>query len=477
LGQTVDISAGENLEQRVNRLEERISQLEQALALAQKHLEAAAAPARDTSAEAILAVEEVVSPKLTKVDELDQQVRVLARQRELDQEDAAVKAGETPQIVAGRDGFGFKSGEGDFQLNTSGYVQADGRAFTGGGGSQVDTFLLRRVRPVLQGTLYKYIGFRVMPDFGEGKAVLQDAYLELRYFPAASLRAGKFKAPFGLERLQSAIDLKFVERGLPTDLVPNRDLGVQLGGDLANSRLTYAFGLFNGTPDGGSVDTDTNDGKDFVARVFGTPFPGAGRLGFMGGLGVGFAVSAGTQDGALPSFKSSAQSTFFTYANGVTASGGRTRYSPQAHYYYGPFGLIAELVRSNQSVAKSGARSELSNSSWQVAGSYLLTGDKATFKRLSPLRDFNIGAGTWGAWELVARIGELSVDPKAFALGLADPSKSARRAHAWAVGVNWYLNRNVKIGLNYERTSFTGGTAGGDRDSEGTVLSRFQLAF
>ena len=41
-----------------------------------------------------------------------------------------------------------------------------------------------------------------------------------------SLTAGKFKVPVGLERLESATDIRFIERGFPTSLVPNRDLGV-----------------------------------------------------------------------------------------------------------------------------------------------------------------------------------------------------------------------------------------------------------
>ena len=46
--------------------------------------------------------------------------------------------------------------------------------------------------------------------------------------------------------------------------------------------------------------------------------------------------------------------------------------------------------------------------------------------------------------------------------GFADITKSARRASAWAVGLTWYLNRNVKYVLNYEQTSFRGGAALGD---------------
>jgi phosphate-selective porin OprO/OprP len=39
-------------------------------------------------------------------------------------------------------------------------------------------------------------------------------------------RAGQYKAPVGLERLQSASAIVFLERAFPTELAPNRDRGV-----------------------------------------------------------------------------------------------------------------------------------------------------------------------------------------------------------------------------------------------------------
>ena len=46
------------------------------------------------------------------------------------------------------------------------------------------------------------------------------------------------------------------------------------------------------------------------------------------------------------------------------------------------------------------------------------------------------------------------------------------------MGVNWYLNRYVKLVLNYERTEFDGGSATrGDRPTEGVILTRMQLSY
>ena len=88
--------------------------------------------------------------------------------------------------------------------------------------------------------MFRIFDFRIMPDFGGGQSLLYDGYVEGRFHPAAKLRAGKFKPPLGLERLQSAIDMVFVERAAPTLLVPNRDVGVQLGGEFAGGKLDYA---------------------------------------------------------------------------------------------------------------------------------------------------------------------------------------------------------------------------------------------
>ena len=64
----------------------------------------------------------------------------------------------------------------------------------------------------------------------------------------------------------------------------------------------------------------------------------------------------------------------------------------------------------------------------------------------------------------------------------ADPRQSAQRATAWALGVNWYLNRNFKLNLNYENTWFNGGGGGSarvplDRETERVLLTRFQIAY
>jgi phosphate-selective porin OprO/OprP len=411
-----------------------------------------------------------------RLDELDQKVRVLDRRSELDKEQAAEKAKTAGAVTAGKDGFSLKSADGAFQLKIRGYAQLDGRFYSGDDERPAnDTFLLRRIRPNIEGTLFKIFDFRIMPDFAQGQTVLFDGYLEGRFSPAFKVRAGKFKPPVGLERLQSATDIFFVERSYPTSLVPSRDVGIQVSGDVAGGALSYAVGYFNGVPDGGSSgDVDTEDDKDFAARLFFT----------RKGLGLGIGASQGSTTGSatatgLPGYRTPGQQTFFSYGTGVFADGDRIRLSPQGHLYVGQLGLLAEYVQSSQEVRSGAVVEELENEAWQVAGSWVIAGGEPSFRGVNPKTVFDPAAKTWGAFELVARISSLDVDDAAFPL-FANPASAASAADSVALGFNWYLNRNLKLMLDYERTTFEGGggIAGvGDREDESILFSRFQIAF
>ena len=95
--------------------------------------------------------------------------------------------------------------------------------------------------------------------------MIYDAYVNYRYEPALQLRIGKFKTPIGLEQLVTDRDLSFNERSLVTDLVPNRDVGAQLWGDVSGGVLSYAAGIFNGVGDArNSSNGPFDDNKTFA---------------------------------------------------------------------------------------------------------------------------------------------------------------------------------------------------------------------
>jgi phosphate-selective porin OprO/OprP len=413
-----------------------------------------------------------------KVEELDQEVKVAERKKELKDEDAATQAKNAASVTADTGGFTIKSNDGDFLLKIGADLQVDNRTYVGdGSGAGADTILLRRVRPTFSGTVYKYVDYFFRPDFGQGSTVIYDAYIELKYVSAAKVRVGKFKPPVGLERLQSDDDTSFVERGLPTLLAPSRDIGYQISGDAVPRRVNYSVGVFNGVPDNGLSDVAVSSHRDYAARLFLTPFNG-GAKNPLSGLGFGSGISVGGVDGiALPAYKTFGQTTFFSFASGVTSAGHRTRLSPQGYYYLGPFGLLSEYTLAEEGFKKGLVQRDIAFRAWQVAATWILTGEKKSFASPTPRKSFDPRNHGWGAVELAARVGDFSAEKGIYNYGFANSGTTPRHSHEWVGGVNWYLNRLFKISVDYGNTNFGGGAALGNRLSERVLITRFQINF
>src|SRR2546423_15109049 len=179
-----------------------------------------------------------------------------------------------PLTAGFQDGFFIQSPSGDYRLVLGMVAQTDGRFSLDDPKPIINTFTIRKIRPTFSGRVAKYFDFKVMPDFGNGTTIVQDAYLDIRFSPKFRVRTGKDKTPVGYELLEGDAFLLFPERALATSLVPNRDIGVQVQGDVLSNHLFYAAGVFNGVPDGASSTTelDTNNGKDIAGRIVVTPW-------------------------------------------------------------------------------------------------------------------------------------------------------------------------------------------------------------
>lgn len=511
-----------------------------------------------------------------RVAELEQRLLILERKLEIQTEEAEKKVKDTPVFSASDKGFGIR--KGDFEIKFSALAQADFRAYLGDEdiinqavysaptnagtkdytlAGQIrttpqsvkynDGFVVRRIRPTIQGSVGKLVGFRFTPELAgsgvgdaSGNSVV-DAYIDLKFSPKASVRVGKQKGPISIERLQSGSALPFIERGLANELAPNRDLGISLFGKLANDKVNYTVGVFNGTADGRDVSSGDDSRKEVEGRIFIEPFKN--EYSSLAGLGFGVAGSYGNKHASgnpanqnvantLPRYRSYGQNPFFgfeTFAspggNGfssvVIADGKHTRLVPQASFYKDALGVTAEYAISEQEVRRSTNRNangatnttpllskakKLKNNAYTVTATYVLTGEDSTYAGVTPSSPFTLGGEGWGAFEVAGRVAALTVDKDAFVgnalntlttssnatfngitavnggdgsdLRLADPSSSAHRAQNYGVGLNWYLNRNLKLSADYNQTTFDGGNANGtDRDTERTLFTRVQLSY
>ena len=422
-----------------------------------------------------------------RIHELDQQIKILARQIEIEKEAAEAAKATAPVSTIGANGFEIRSGDSAYRLRVRGYLHADTRVYPGDDDNRgVDSFLLRRARPIVEATAFRIFDVRLMTDFGGGTATVQDAYFDARFGKFFNVRAGKQKPPVGQERLYSATDIQFIERALPTALVPNRDVGVIGYGDLA-PWLTYQAGVFNGVIDGGSGDTDVTDSKDLVGRLLFTPFKTSKNVQLQS-FSIGIAGTSGKEVGtvaapALAQYRSGGQLVFFRYRtdgtapNTTIADGQRTRVTTHGQYYVGQLGVQAEYVIARQAVRRAATTATLANESWQVTGSWVLSGEAATGRIIAPRKPFDWSKKTWGAFEIVARVNALTIDDDAFPV-FANLDQAASEATAAGLGLNWFLNRNVKIATNYELTRFERGAASGaDRGDEHALFTRFQIGF
>jgi len=440
-----------------------------------------------------------------QIRQLDQAVKILERKQELKDQDIAAAAKDTPKVTYDGQGFRLSSGDGASFLHVGGLVQADSRWYfsQNKGITNDDAFLIRRARIILDGQFNKNTTFLLVPDFGGTAPALFDAYLTQVIAPEFQLKAGRFKAPVGLEQLQSDPSTFFVERSFVSQITPNRDIGFQLGGDLFDGRLSYAIGVFNGVPDGQNngavagtvVNSDADNNKDVDARLFAQPFRNdAGSP--LKGLGFGLGASDGRQLPAsgLAGYKTESQQTAFAYRAASVIQGTTWRISPQAYYYNGPFGFLGEYAISTLHARPSTAgnnEEQIANRAWQLSAGYVLTGEDSSYIGVVPKTKFSWADGTWGAFELVGRFDVLDLDKKLFladptaATSLADPLANPQEITSYGLGFNWYLSRNVKASLNLFHEVFTlptGTTTATTtnarlKSDENSVVTRVQIQF
>jgi phosphate-selective porin OprO/OprP len=443
-----------------------------------------------------------ISPEVARrLDDLDQRTRITDRKVELAQETAAQKPAG-PRVTTGERGFAIGDADRQFELKLQGLLQVDGRRLFGSDDGalrdRTDTFLVRRARLYFDATVLGLVDARIMPDFGNNTVALLDAYADLHPRPWLRLRVGKFKPPIGLERLQTDAYVPLPERALDSNLSAQRDVGAELWGDIANAAIHYELAWLNGNADGTLTDIDDEHAKTYGGRLFLRPFQ-LGDL-HVGDLGLGIAFETGNEKGSnvvangvvsntwLPTFKSVGQNAIYSYVSSTTdptltvfASHRHTRINPQLYYFYGPVGLLAEWVHEHQELGKGATVGAVNNQAGHITLSVAIGGDNS-YDGVRPKAPANWATKDIGAIELVVRYGWLRLDDLGFTDAIyADPTKSVSEAKEWSFGVNWWLNRNVKLLASWGRTTFAGGagkaTAVTDRPTENVGIARFQVAF
>jgi phosphate-selective porin OprO/OprP len=327
-----------------------------------------------------------------------------------------------------------------------------------------DTFV-HRARATLKGVVSDSISYKLVPKFSDDTATLSDGYVDLKAALSTILRLGKFNSPLGLERLQLASNLHFMEHADFIEVMPSQEIGAQFLGSILEHKLSYAVAVTTGTPNtDDSLLTNLDTDFEYSARFFAEPTESST-------VGVGGTVvdAQGSGNDFLPRFQPLIEES----ANAVAPSGEYLHWSPGAYYYGGPVGVVGEYSQYELEINHGAATNTRTNEVAQLTTVYVLTGEGASYTEVTP--DQPVGSGGWGAWELAARYAMLEQDLTTFQL-FDDPATEVSEAETWGVGVNWYMTANMKAVVDYLHTSFDGSAPSRGLQDDHVLLSRLQLS-
>src|SRR6059036_3754325 len=254
----------------------------------------------------------------------------------------------------------------ELKLVLGGFVQVnfeDGEvsAFEGRFGETAvkDRFRLRRARINLTGDFAEQFDFKMEGDFGQSDGTsgnrtafsATDIWLNWHQFPAAQVKIGQYKAPFGLEQLTPDTSLYTIERTLPTGAItPDRQIGIELWGKPFTSiwpdqkdLLTYYAGIFNGN--GRNINNNDNNNFMYVGRLESTLFQdvfGKGSFLKLGGDVLNSRDDKGVNISQTLNLLVNADGSLSPFT--LPGADERTAWSVDAWLRLGPFDLIGEYL-------------------------------------------------------------------------------------------------------------------------------------
>ncbi|HWB10648.1 MAG TPA: porin [Pirellulales bacterium] len=327
----------------------------------------------------------------------------------------------------------------------------------------------RRARLGVQGTGYDIYFYRFEVDFSNIDQVvaqvprLTDAYAEIRQLGyVGTLRMGEFRVPLSSERLMSANDLTFIERGLPQAFNPARQLGLML----FNSTPNYLASYYTNISTFQATDEGEQFGKagrfDFTQRFVFLPWydePSKGRYLFHFGGAYQYqnarnsAVKYGTPpEAVLTYFTTKNEIPNFIATPSINARNVQIA-QVEASTVIGPLSFQGEYYATWVDPTASAGNPFFFHGAY-VYASYFLTGEHRVYSRdqgyytsVTPFtnffrvrgRDGDIVQGS-GAWEIAARFSTMNLSSKSIQGG---------RLNDVTLGVNWYLTRQMKVMANY----------------------------
>jgi phosphate-selective porin OprO/OprP len=386
----------------------------------------------------------------------------------VEKEKLTAKEFQEIEVSVGSKGLRAQTTDGQFAFKIGGrlHVQAAGHngklASDATNGTEI-----RRARFDLEGRVYERWRWKAEVDFADNDVSVKDFHLGYTGFEWGNLFVGHQKQPYSLALEMSSNDLPFIERGIDTDLITSFvDRAIGLRAESSGERWHVAGGIY-----GSSVDPERlgNEGWGAATRFVYAPVLEEDRVLH---LGVRAAFREPSNEDVRIRSESAHLSNLFTTDTGVLADIDNVMLvGPEMALAWGPFSIGGEY---NHASLKRGRGDDLAFDSWHAEATWSITGESRAssykmgsgeFKRLQATHPVARGSGGRGAWELALRYASLDLD---------DEDVNAGDQQSMTLALNWYLNSNVRIMLDWSRIL---GTSSANRAAEDLDIFQTRLQF
>jgi phosphate-selective porin OprO/OprP len=344
----------------------------------------------------------------------------------------------------------LRVGDDWFRMDLRIKLQGDRREFPAEVDLPGDTYVFGRRRVALEGRFLKHFEYQIERELRD-RDPWRDVFVNFRYFRDAQVQAGKFKIPFSLEQTTGGFDLDFVYRSRAAEnLAPARDIGAMVHGRVLGGGFGYEAGAFEHDGDQARFADNEGAGLTGAGRITVRPLEAIDSP--LADLRVGIAVTVGDVPEGLNALRGRTVAGA-PYFSDAYVKGRRVRLGTELRWELGPVSLKTEYVRVRDQRLEQGLLADdlspLISQGGYVSATWVLTGESKS-GGIDPKRP--LLQGGVGAIELAARYERTQFGSDA----PGEPAENNPRAanllengeDAWTAGVNWYVNRWVRIQAN-----------------------------
>jgi phosphate-selective porin OprO/OprP len=313
-----------------------------------------------------------------------------------------------------------------------------------------------------------------------------------------AIEGGVFDLPYTLDEASSSNDIPFMERaasGITATNIAAGDFRSAFGTRWYDDR--FWAGAYVTGPTTGAIHSassinppGTTEQYGVIARAAGQVVSGKDYSLHIGGdaewlIQPPHNLIANTQTLTLsdrPELR--IDPTVLISTGAIPGVSGAQVYSAEVAGTYGPLFFQGEYFWYNVDRNAFAPMPSLKFQGGYAEAAYVLTGEtrpylpaSASYGGIAPANPFSLNGGGWGAWEIAGRYSTIDLNN---ALGLPSGIAGGRQT-IYTLALNWYINRNVRLMLDYlhgDVTKQVSATNFGDAGSKFDAFAmRTQVAF